>query len=409
MTAPLTPQPDPEAASSAETERRPSPAPLPLSAHQSVGHVEAGATAADAQQVGFTAAELRGLLEAAITAARQRQAPSAPPPSIDHIDATVVTAFRYGRLVPFLGAGVNLCGRPEGVQWRQGQYLPSGTELATHLGESFSYPAPDPQDLMRIAQYPQDLMRIAQYVALMSGGGPLYDNLQEIFTADYSPTAVHQLLAMVPALLRAKGYRRCHQLIMTTNYDDLMERTLSSADEQFDVVKYVAANEKRGGYFEHSLWPHDSEPVPIDTNEYGDLPIELPGGNLTRTIVLKLHGAVDRSDAQQSSFVITEDDYIEYLAGRNVSNPLPKQIEAKLQKSNFLFLGYSLRDWNLRVILRRIWGSQKRSYPSWAIQKDTDVLDQKFWVRHEVELLSVRLEDYVTQLATRLSALPLQP
>jgi hypothetical protein len=29
-----------------------------------------------------------------------------------------------------------------------------------------------------------------------------------------------------------------------------------------------------------------------------------------------------------------------------------------------------MQDWNLRVILHRIWGQQALAYKSWAIQKD---------------------------------------
>ena len=44
-------------------------------------------------------------------------------------------------------------------------------------------------------------------------------------------------------------------------------------------------------------------------------------------------------------------------------------LTAKLRKSHFLFLGYGLRDWNLRVILHRIAGEQRLNYKSWAIQR----------------------------------------
>jgi hypothetical protein len=37
-------------------------------------------------------------------------------PSETHYDA-ILRAIADGRLVPLLGAGVNLCGRPKGVQW----------------------------------------------------------------------------------------------------------------------------------------------------------------------------------------------------------------------------------------------------------------------------------------------------
>ena len=38
-----------------------------------------------------------------------------------------------GKVVPVLGAGVNLCERPPGETWLRGQYLPNGRELAAAL------------------------------------------------------------------------------------------------------------------------------------------------------------------------------------------------------------------------------------------------------------------------------------
>jgi hypothetical protein len=80
-------------------------------------------------------------------------------------------------------------------------------------------------------------------------------------------------------------------------------------------------------------------------------------------------------------------------------------IAAKLRRSHFLFLGYSLRDWNLRVILHRIWGEQKLSWKSWAVQLNPDTLDREFWRKRDVDILDVRLEDYIAALSERLQAL----
>ena len=45
--------------------------------------------------------------------------------------------------------------------------------------------------------------------------------------------------------------------------------------------------------------------------------------------------------------------------------------------SHFLFLGYTMRDWNLRVFLTAVFGEQLRTR-SWAIQRDP-TLDSSFW------------------------------
>ncbi len=70
----------------------------------------------------------------------------------------------------------------------------------------------------------------------------------------------------------------------------------------------------------------------------------------------------------------------------------------QLRRSHFLFLGYSMRDWNLRVILHRIWGEQRLKYKSWAIQRDPDKLEREFWGLRGVDVHDVPLEEYVEGL-----------
>ena len=77
-------------------------------------------------------------------------------------------------------------------------------------------------------------------------------------------------------------------------------------------------------------------------------------------------------------------------------------LAAKLRRSHFLFLGYSLRDWNLRVILHRIWGEQQAELqvlgdPARPRAPST----REFWEQRGVEILDVALEDYVDELARR--------
>jgi hypothetical protein len=123
-------------------------------------------------------------------------------------------------------------------------------------------------------------------------------------------------------------------------------------------------------------------------------------------VILKIHGTTDRINTEGDSFVITEDHYIDYLTRTDISNLVPVTLAAKLRRSHFLFLGYSLRDWNLRVILHRIWGAQKLTYKSWAIQLDPEPIDREFWRKRDVDILNVRLEAYVAALSDRLQLLP---
>jgi hypothetical protein len=308
----------------------------------------------------------------------------------------LIKAITDGRVVPFFGAGVNLCGRPKDIAWQSGQhaYLPSGGELAGYLATNFGYPSRDVEDLLRVSQY----------VSVMIGSGALYDGLRSLFDADYPPTGLHRFFANLPAMLRDKGYPhtadslRRQFIIVTTNYDDLMERAFQEASEAFHILSYIAEGDHRGKFLHTTP---DGETHLIDKpNEYSDL---LPD---QKPVILKIHGAVDRTTPERDSFVITEDHYIDYLTRTDISSLLPVPLPAKLQKSHFLFLGYSLRDWNLRVILHRIWGQRQLTYKSWAIQLDPQPIEQEFWRKRDVDILNMPLEDYITALTKRVQALP---
>lgn len=305
---------------------------------------------------------------------------------LDEHYGRVIQAIADGTVVPLLGAGVNLCGRPIPSPWQHGRFLPSGDELASYLAEKFSYPQKETRELARVSQF----------AAVKMGSGELYQKLRKLLDADYPPTSLHELIASLPSTLDKKGYGPQYQLVVTTNYDDVLERAFRSLNQSFDVVSYIADGEQKGRFLH---WPHCEEPRLIEKpNEYVL--------SLDRTVILKIHGEIDRTNSDRDSYVITEDHYIDFLTRSDIAVLLPPALVAKLRRSHFLFLGYGLRDWNLRVILHRIWGEQKLKYKSWAIQLNPDDLDCEFWKSRDVEIFNVRLEDYASELSRRLAALP---
>jgi len=58
-----------------------------------------------------------------------------------------------------------------------------------------------------------------------------------------------------------------------------------------------------------------------------------------------------------------------------------------------------MSDWNLRVILSRLWGDNPLTYRSWAVQPESRPLAREFWRRRDVDVLDLPLEDYVKALA----------
>ena len=162
---------------------------------------------------------------------------------------------------------------------------------------------------------PVDLARVSQYVATMQGSGPLYDELHARFEAAVEPGPLQRFLARLPALLRERGAP--HQLIVTTNYDLALERAFEEAGEELDIVAYVATGTHRGRFWHR---PPGEPPRPIDVPNTYATELDLD----RRTILFKLHGAVDPlPEREWESFVITEDDYIDYLGHSELDRRRP--------------------------------------------------------------------------------------
>ena len=71
---------------------------------------------------------------------------------------------------------------------------------------------------------------MAQYYEAVLGPDPLRKRLREIFSYKQEPTPLHEFLAGSPAPM----------LIVTTNYDDLMERVFEKRGKPCDVVSHLA-------------------------------------------------------------------------------------------------------------------------------------------------------------------------
>ena len=67
-------------------------------------------------------------------------------------------------------------------------------------------------------------------------------------------------------------------------------------------------------------------------------------------MVFHLHGCSDVSE----SLVLTEDDYLDFLVNVWKDKLIPARIERALTGASLLFLGYSLTDWDFRVLFRSL-------------------------------------------------------
>jgi hypothetical protein len=296
----------------------------------------------------------------------------------------LVREIRRGRVTPFLGAGVNLCGRPPNTEFKPGEWLPSGKELAEYLAKMFAYPK----------RLPIDLLRVTQWVTVTLGPDTLYADLHEIFNWDYQPTEMHKTLAKLPAFVKGE-MRPEYPLIITTNYDDALERALTAAGVEFDLLTYIAAGKDLGKFRHHD--PDGNTTVIMVPNKYDAVSLK------QRTLVVKIHGAVQRLSEDLDSYVVTEDDYIDCLTRTDIVELLPSAVVDRMRHCHYLFLGYSLQDWNLRAMLHRIRRDQALGNASWVVQPDPEELEEKAWSHRKVDTLDITLEKFSEALDRLLS------
>ncbi len=344
-----------------------------------------------------------------------------------------------GRVIPFLGADINLCSRRrndfgELESWRSEdgkfRYPPSSSELASHLdaisGFKFSQAVRCPLWNRDFEELPpgcpakaileghskwtrMDLSQVSEYVQLTS---PLIltDELENLFRIEHSPNRLHHFFANLPALLKKIGSSLPYPLIVTTCFDNTLEIAFKEAKQPFALI-YFAIEERQPTFkwqrFVLRKLPEGKEGIVEEgeatTIKNADMNVDI---SLSKyPAILKLYG--DIGDGQD--FIMTEDHFIDYLAHQNIAQQLPQELRTALESrhNRIWFLGYSLSYWNLRVIMHRIWPERifkAKGKLWWSIQSYPEILDEQLWNNFGGQLINVKSwDDYVIKLEEQLN------
>ena len=210
--------------------------------------------------------------------------------------------------------------------------LPTGGELAEMLSEEVNFPGKDKKDFLQVTQY----------YAMARNPHLLRKSIREKLTiTDAEPSAVHNALASMP-----------FRYILTTNYDNMMERSLKESAGKYPKTALYERRMNR----DDSVHGTEREPV-----------------------VYKLHGTIE----QLHTMIVTEDDIIDFAACVMLQTPpLPASIRMLFSVYSFIFVGYGLKDWNIRVMLRALRGERQSAsaMDDYAIQRRPEDEDQaKIW------------------------------
>jgi hypothetical protein len=184
---------------------------------------------------------------------------------------------------------------------------------------------------------------VASYYEIEFGRNRLVQRIREkLDTLNLRPTAVHRLLCEIQ-----------FSLIVTTNFDDLLEQTFRSEGRPFNTVTRS---------LDASFWSSD------------------------RAQIVKIHGDV----AIPESIVITAGDYERFSAERAA---LIRLLGATLQTRTVLFMGYSVTDPDLReqlTNLRQETGEYSRNL--YSIQFEAPSLAVRDLERRGVRVINLKLD-----------------
>ena len=266
-----------------------------------------------------------------------------------------------GRIIPFLGAGVSRTATPR---------IPTGYDMKVGLADACNFPASEFEK--------SDIAEIASYFTERWGRSQLDVVLRQGLGIPATPGAAHGLLA--------RAAKAAPLLILTTNYDTVMERALDEQGVVYDTINYV------GGRPEHTslvLTPHGArETIRLDANR-----LLTPG----RTIVYRLNGPVIVGGTPSTSYSITEEDNIDWIV--NFERLLPPYIAGTFRRTPLLSLGHSARDWSQRAMLRTINERRDHRRPSLAVSLNPSPQTVMTWQRYQVDFYNLDLDEWAARMS----------
>ncbi|HVS80956.1 MAG TPA: SIR2 family protein [Pyrinomonadaceae bacterium] len=289
---------------------------------------------------------------------------------VDYIAGRV----KAGECILFLGSAIH-AEAPPGSNY---QYPPDkrpvfGGDLSQLLARECRYPDADHENLQRVAWY---------YEWLRSRNR-LVGEVRNAVQTGREPSPVLRGLARL-------GF----PLVITTNYDQLYEQAIHQVAQESarahgefqDDVTGVTADIVKCIYSKKStVFTKDCPAKPSSARPY----------------LLKIHGDVDQSE----SIVITDEDYIQFvlrMSDKADFRPVGSTMLMHLEKWPTLFIGYRLKDYNLRLLFKSLrWKLDSANIPdTYAVDPQPDVLIRDVWESQNryIRFIEKNLWDFVPDL-----------
>jgi hypothetical protein len=265
-------------------------------------------------------------------------APAAPArpigldPELVDLLRSLVTHIRSQHFTPILGPGLT------------DSLMGARQELARQWAQTFEYP---------MARHEQeDLPNVAQFVAVMTDTPTLRTNLGEYVTQQLhhrypgiGPVSTERPLR--DSVLKAWEQHRAATPAEPHTVLARLPCPIYVTAQPLELIGEALRREGKAPEVEVCRWRPDVYDWPASVFEQE--PEFVPTAE--RPLVFHVFGHLGFED----SLVITEDDYLDFLA-RVAGDPtlIPLPVQRALADSALLFLGFGLQEWDVRVVLRAL-------------------------------------------------------
>jgi hypothetical protein len=260
---------------------------------------------------------------------------------------TLVRQIQRGRCTPIVGPRVH------------GGVLPTLSQIAGRWADQHGYPFADGTEMAHVAQY----------MATSQGEGFPRDELLE--------TLYEALLARLPEALRPeRDPQTLSSLVQTVGWQNLVTgkpNEVHRALAALDLPLYLTTN--ADGFMTEALLARGRSPVRAICRWNEDLDeLYSPWSEdadyepaADRPLVYHILG----SDEETDSLVLSENDFFRFLVRTSGERDrIPTYIRDKASSTSLMFLGYSLYDWELRVLMHGLVSNvaQRLRYKHVAVQ-----------------------------------------
>jgi len=282
----------------------------------------------------------------------------------------IARAVSQQQCILFLGAGAHAPPPDQSqVEYPAEQRPPVGAALSRKLAAdcnlSERFPSEDPSNLQRVALFYEIARSRRQLV----------DAVIDAVQRGKRPSPMLRALAELD-----------FPLVITTNYDQLFESALIAAGKQPRVAVYTPNLEA--------------------TADYRDPP------TAQSPVVFKIHGDILRPE----TIVITDEDYIQFvlrMSNKEPYDPVPLTVKYQLTRQTTMFVGYSLIDYNLRLLFKTLrWKIDSASVPEmYSVDYHPDPLIFDVWhnQRRYVKFIAQDVWAFVPRLYERVLGKEFQP